>query len=154
MEPIRTSPPPPHAAQLRVWTLTSTAELQQLRAALQQELSGHPMLPDDDHGDVLDGIVLVATELATNAIRHGLPPTEIRLLRSDDHLILDVADHDLTTIPELADTRPLHAGGHGLHLAQAFSLDVGWYATEDSKHIWAIFPTQGESRVGSAAGPW
>src|SRR5690242_21620640 len=66
MEPIRTSPPPPHAAQLRVWTLTSTAELQQLRAALQQELSGHPMLPDDDHGDVLDGIVLVATELATN----------------------------------------------------------------------------------------
>jgi hypothetical protein len=43
-------------------------------------------------------------------------------------------------VPELADTRPLGAGGRGLHLAGAFSLDVGWYATERTKNIWASFP--------------
>jgi anti-sigma regulatory factor (Ser/Thr protein kinase) len=140
VEQLRTSPPPPHAEQLRVWTLNSTAELRLLRASLQQELTRHPLLAAEDREDILDRIVLVATELATNAIRHGIPPTEVRLLRNDRHLILDVADRDLTRIPELADTRPLHAGGRGLMLARSFSLDVGWYATTESKHIWASFP--------------
>lgn len=140
METIRTSPPPPHAEQLRVWTLTDTGELRLLRASLQQELTNHPLLAAEDRDDILDRIVLVATELATNAIRHGIPPTEVRLLRNSEYLVLDVADRDLTRIPELADTRPLHAGGRGLMLARSFSLDVGWYATEDSKHIWATFP--------------
>jgi hypothetical protein len=51
-----------------------------------------------------------------------------------------VADHDLSSIPELADTRPMGAGGRGLQIAQAVSLDVGWYATETTKNIWAAFP--------------
>lgn len=120
---------------LRQWTLTTTTELRGLRAAIHRELI-------DDPEDLVDRILLVATELATNAIRHGLPPTEIRLLAGGDRLILDVADHDLTTIPELSDTRPLDAGGRGLLLARSFSLDVGWYATVDTKHIWASFPLQ------------
>ena len=140
MDMIRTSPPPPHAEELRVWTLTSSGELRLLRASLQQELTSHPLLAAEDRDDILDRIVLVATELATNAIRHGIPPTQVRLLRNSEHLVLDVADRDLTRIPELSDTRPLHAGGRGLMLARSFSLDVGWYATDDSKHIWATFP--------------
>ncbi|SDT54368.1 ATP-binding protein [Actinoplanes derwentensis] len=142
MEQIRTSPQPPHAEQLRVWTLTSAGELRQLRASLHQELTSYPHLAADDREDILDRITLVATELATNAIRHGIPPTEVRLLRNDEHLVLDVADRDLSSIPELAGTRPLHAGGRGLMLARSFSLDVGWYATHDTKHIWATFPIQ------------
>ncbi|WIM92852.1 ATP-binding protein [Actinoplanes oblitus] len=142
MTSLRTSPPPPRAEHLRTWILTDATELRQLRASLHRELTGHPRLPAEDSDDILDRIVLVATELATNAIRHGIPPTEVRLLRNPDSLILDVADHDLSTIPELADTRPLHAGGRGLLLAQSFSLDVGWYATQDTKHIWAAFATR------------
>lgn len=53
---------------------------------------------------------------------------------------MEVADHDLSTVPELADTRPVKAGGRGLLLAQSFSLTVGWYATETTKNIWAAFP--------------
>ncbi|WP_229070092.1 ATP-binding protein [Actinoplanes sp. DH11] len=139
METIRTSPPPPYAELVKVWTLVSPTELKQLRAALQRELIAHPLLPDVDHDDILDRIVLVATELATNAFRHGLPPTEVRLMRNHENVILDVADHDLTSVPELAHTRPPHAGGRGLLLAITFSLDVGWYATDDAKHIWATF---------------
>ena len=34
------------------------------------------------------------------------------------------------------------AGGRGLMLARSFSLQVGWYATETTKHIWATFPIE------------
>lgn len=136
VERIRVASPPPTARPLRQWTLTSTTELRELRSSLQHALD----FVSDDPDDVIDRIVLVATELATNAIRHGLPPTEIRLLADTGRLILDVADHDLSSIPEPAGDRPLGEGGRGLLLARAFSLDVGWYATPDSKHIWATFP--------------
>lgn len=85
-------------------------------------------------------MVLVATELATNSIKYGIPPTIVRLLGTDDQFVLEVADHDLSTVPEPADTRPMNAGGRGLLLARSFSLDVGWYATADAKYVWATFP--------------
>jgi serine/threonine-protein kinase RsbW len=137
---LQTSPPPPEAEVLHAWILDDSTQLRQLRSALQQALTGHPLVAGESLGDVPERMVLVATELATNAIVHGRPPTEIRLLRSHDCFVLDVADHDLSTVPELADTRPLHAGGRGLQLARSFSLDVGWYATDTTKHIWASFP--------------
>lgn len=137
---LKTSPAPPDARELRLWTLTTSAQLRTLRAELYQELIGSPMTGADELDDLPEKMMLVATELATNAIRHGIPPTEVRLMRTADQFVLDVADHDLSTVPELAGTRPLGAGGRGLQLARSFSLDVGWYATERTKHIWATFP--------------
>ncbi|WP_229402665.1 ATP-binding protein [Micromonospora okii] len=143
MGSLRTSPPPPRAVELKSWPLTNAAELRGLRASLHEALTGHALAEGEELDDIPERIVLVATELATNALLHGLPPTTVRLLRDDDVFILDVADHDLATVPEPADTRQLGSGGRGLQLARAFSLDVGWYATQESKHIWASFPRQG-----------
>ncbi|SCE78699.1 ATP-binding protein [Micromonospora mirobrigensis] len=140
MGQLRTSPPTPQATEIQRWELTSAAELRTLRASLHRALTGEVLAEGAKLDDIPESVVLVATELATNALVHGLPPTTVRLLRTDRCFILDVADRDLTTVPELADTRPLGAGGRGLQLARAFSLDVGWYATEDTKHIWASFP--------------
>ncbi|WP_433294201.1 ATP-binding protein [Actinoplanes sp. CA-030573] len=140
MPELQTSPPPPQAQELHVWILDDSTQLRHLRGALHQALTGHPLVAGGTVGDVPERMILVATELATNAIVHGRPPTEIRLLRADDCFVLDVADHDLSTVPELADTRPQHAGGRGLQLARSFSLQVGWYATDTTKHIWASFP--------------
>lgn len=141
---LRTSPPPPDAKELRSWELTGSPQLRVLRADLVAAV--REFAPDLDDaldgglGDVPDRMILVATELATNALKHGLPPTTVRLLRTDAEFVLDVADRDLTQFPELADTRPINAGGRGLHLATVFSLEVGWYATAEAKHIWATFP--------------
>jgi two-component sensor histidine kinase len=85
-------------------------------------------------------MTVVANELATNALRHGLPPTVVRLLRAGDHLILDVADHDLNAAPEVVDDRPLGEGGLGLQLTQTFAVDIGWYTANRTKHVWASFP--------------
>lgn len=125
-----------------MWVLDNSAQLRVLRASLHRAVTGQTLVAGDSIGDVLERMVLVATELATNAIVHGRPPTEVRLLRGRDCFVLDVADRDLTRVPELADTRPLHAGGRGLQLARSFSLEVGWYATDTTKHIWATFPFQ------------
>ncbi len=147
---LRTSPPPPDAEELQTWVLDSTAQLHELRAGLIEALNRHDPSTRDELADVPDRMVLVATELATNAIRHGIPPTVVRLLQTRDGFVLDVADHDLTTIPELADTRPLDSGGRGLHLANAFALEVGWYASDSTKHIWAAFARTGPAEVRSA----
>jgi serine/threonine-protein kinase RsbW len=126
------------------WVLDSPAELRTLRGALYREICGREMSLGGSLDDVPERLVLVASELATNAIRHGLPPTIVRLLRNGTRFVLDVADHDLSVLPELADSRPVGAGGLGLKLAQQLSLEVGWFATDETKHVWAAFPVPGE----------
>jgi anti-sigma regulatory factor (Ser/Thr protein kinase) len=137
MSALSASAPSPEAAILRSWTLGTFGELRGLRASLRETIETHSV----GVGDLFDKMAVVATELATNALRHGLPPTQVRLLREDDRLILDVADHDLGTLPKIDDDRPLGAGGLGLRLTKTFAIDVGWYATEDTKHVWASFPS-------------
>ncbi|MFI7648933.1 ATP-binding protein [Micromonospora sp. NPDC049460] len=148
MGQLSSSPPPPQAVELRRWTLSEGADLRGLRASLHEELTGDVLGEGETLEEVPELVVLIATELATNALRHGRPPTIVRLLATDDHLVLDVADHDLGSLPELADTQPEGAGGRGLQLARALSLDVGWYATGTTKNIWASFPRT--ARLGGA----
>ncbi|WP_239117704.1 hypothetical protein [Paractinoplanes ferrugineus] len=57
-----------------------------------------------DPGDSVEWMPLVMTELATNALRHGLPPTVVRLLREGDRLIIDVAERSHSTS---VGTRPM-----------------------------------------------
>ena len=149
---LRTSPPP-DAEELDTWELETPAQLRELRAGLVKALNTHSDVPSDKLADIPDRMVLVATELATNAIKHGRPPTTVRLLRTPDEFVLDVADHDPTSFPELAETRPIDAGGRGLHLAQAFAVEVGWYASDHAKHIWAAFPADATKADATKADP-
>ena len=137
MSALRPSAPYPAAAELRCWTLGTFGELRTLRAALREAIETHT----DEVDDLFDKMAVVATELATNALRHGLPPTEVRLLRDHDRLIIDVADHDLVAAPKLDEDRPLGAGGLGLRLTREFAIDVGWYISDITKHVWAGFPS-------------
>ncbi|GAA2496617.1 hypothetical protein Ahu01nite_030270 [Winogradskya humida] len=134
---------PPAMTEIRRWVLDSPAQLKILRAALHEAITGQ-VLPV---GAVLDEIpekmVLVATELATNALRHGLPPTTTRLGRNGDRFVLDVTDHAPEVVPEYSEGRALGAGGLGLQLAKQFALDIGWYVESDTKHVWAEFPLPG-----------
>ncbi|MEH1098058.1 ATP-binding protein [Micromonospora sp. CPCC 205561] len=140
MAELSSSPPPPQAAELRRWTLSKAADLRALRASLHEELTGDVLGEGEALEEIPELVVLIATELATNALRHGIPPTIVRLLATDEYLILDVADHDLGSRPELTDDQPVATGGRGLQLARALSLDVAWYATGTTKNIWASFP--------------
>ncbi|WP_431935607.1 ATP-binding protein [Micromonospora sp. RP3T] len=140
MGQLRTSPPPPQAAELERWVLATPAELREVRALLRDALNRHGLVQGEDLDEVPHMVLLVVTELASNALRHGRPPTIVTLLATDDCFLLDVADHDVSSVPELSDIHPMDSGGRGLFLAQSISLDVGWYATGETKNIWASFP--------------
>ncbi|MFD0518644.1 ATP-binding protein [Paractinoplanes durhamensis] len=138
MTSLPASVPYPQAAEICRWTLAAFGDLGNLRAALRDAVSG---TLTTEKGDAVERMALVVTELATNALRHGLPPTVVRLLREGDRLIIDVADHDRHAEPTVDAGRPLGAGGLGLQLTRTFAADVGWYATDMTKHVWASFPS-------------
>jgi serine/threonine-protein kinase RsbW len=133
-----TSTRPPEAFQLvRGWVLGSTEELSALRMGILRELVAESGDPATVLDDVADNMVLIATELATNAIQYGLPPTEVSLLHTDHVYLLDIADHGTNGA---AEERPPGEGGFGLRIAQRLALDVGWYDEGDTKHVWAVLP--------------
>lgn len=139
MPSIPLAPLPQHLETVQTWTLGSVSELSGLRAELVEALvESHPEHAAA-HAELLDGMVLVCSELATNAIEHGHPPTVVRLL-SDGILVLDVMDHDPAGIPAIARGRGAGEGGLGLVLADLLAERVGWYPGDDTKHIWASFP--------------
>lgn len=120
------------------WTLSSADELSRLRAGLMEALSVTGS-DDDQLPDTPAKLALLATELATNALKHGLPPTTVQLSRQGDQWLIDVADHDVESVPVYAGERVPGAGGLGLHLARMLSVVVGWYPGTGTKHVWAIF---------------
>ncbi|MBO0919459.1 ATP-binding protein [Cellulomonas sp. zg-ZUI222] len=136
------SRPPEGFAPVRRWELASTAQLRTLRHQLADEIGAGTGAARQDLEATPDKLVLIATELAANALTHALPPTTVALSRTDDQWMLDVADHDPESAPVYAGARITGAGGLGLHLARRLSLEVGWYETDMTKNIWATFPVE------------
>ena len=122
--------PPEPDELVGTWTVASTADLRRLRAGLHEVLLHVPR-------SVSGPVVLVASELATNALRHGAPPAGIALHRGRSWWLLDVADGAVGAVPVLADRRPVGEGGFGLVVVGRLADEVGWYAEPDRKHVWA-----------------
>lgn len=140
---LASSAPPDRFVPVRTWSLDSVTDLARVRRELLDEVTAAHAAPQLTLGRVPENMVLVASELATNALQHGLPPTVLSLHTDGRDYLLDVCDSDLESIPMLAGERPVGAGGFGLLIARRLSQDVGWYTAESTKHVWAIFPAQG-----------
>ena len=137
---IHPSRPPAPSTKVAQWVLDSFGELRSLRASLHKTLTGEPLPEGGILDEVPEKVAVVATELATNALAHARPPTIVRLHRTEEAFILDVADEMPAASPEFAENRPPGAGGLGLRLASDLALDIGWYVNGDVKHVWAEFP--------------
>ncbi|MEV6825254.1 ATP-binding protein [Amycolatopsis sp. NPDC051102] len=103
------------------------AELARVRAWADHLLQD---LPEDQRVDAL----MVVDELTSNALRHGSPPRQVRLLRKRDWLSVEVDD---TCIDPACPRPPSPSGGHGLKLVAATSVSWGQWQRPTGKTVWA-----------------
>ena len=89
-----------------------------------------------------DGVRLVASELATNAMLHARTPFTVSLEQLARGVLLTVRDGS-PSAPESVEAKVMDTHGRGLFLVDYTSDD--WGVTEEpgaSKSVWASFVTQ------------
>jgi anti-sigma regulatory factor (Ser/Thr protein kinase) len=82
--------------------------------------------------DLTETALLLVSELATNAIRHGAPPVRLSLRLEKDRLRVEVTDSS-PALPQLAHPEPDQTGGRGLQIVQ--QLAVKWGASASPRRI-------------------
>ncbi|WP_402462445.1 ATP-binding protein [Isoptericola aurantiacus] len=136
------SPGAPTAARLvRSWTFHDADALACVRGHLQETLRGstEPWCGCSAEDTVLQDIVLVASELAANALEHAGTTARLELWCDGTTALISVTDRLPSVPPVLSPDRELGEGGFGLQLALRVADDVGWYRTAGEKHVWARF---------------
>ncbi|MBO0898772.1 ATP-binding protein [Cellulomonas sp. zg-ZUI222] len=134
--------PPEEFVPLRRWVLRSASELRAMRGDLREQLAASAPPPDGGDAAGPDNVVLVASELATNALAHGRPPAQVSLAVDGHAVLIVVSDCDTTHAPFLAQGREPGEGGFGLQIARRLSSSVGWWSDPGGKHVWATFPAE------------
>jgi anti-sigma regulatory factor (Ser/Thr protein kinase) len=105
---------------------------QAARAWIEDELAG---VLD---GEGLTSARLVATELVTNAFRHGRGAIVLRAELLEGRLRLHVIDEGEGVVPQIRPEGGGPHGGWGLQIVD--SLALRWGAFEGTTHVWADLP--------------
>jgi len=87
--------------------------------------------------DVLHDLVLIASELAANAVRHGSPPALLRLDRDDSSVRITVSNHGESPDPRILTAEPGADHGRGLAMVEQLADSVGWERHGDRLDVWA-----------------
>lgn len=96
--------------------------------------------------ELVDDMELVVSELATNALNHGLrlaeprapQPVHMSLVRRGPLVTCAFTDSG-SSVPVLRYSGPLDPGGLGLHIVESLSLRWGWSALSPyGKIVWAV----------------
>jgi anti-sigma regulatory factor (Ser/Thr protein kinase) len=96
--------------------------------------------------ELIENMELVVSELATNALRHGLRltgsprdcPVHMSLVRQGPLVTCAFTDPG-SSVPVLRYPGPLDTGGLGLHIVESLSHRWGWSAlAPQGKIVWAV----------------
>ncbi|KAB8192611.1 ATP-binding protein [Nonomuraea phyllanthi] len=118
----------------------TTASVHSARSFTTGALSGWGL------GELAENMELVVSELATNALRHGLrldepchqTPVHMSLVRRGALVTCAFTDPG-ASVPVLRYPGPLDTGGLGLHIVESLSLRWGWSAlAPHGKIVWAV----------------
>jgi hypothetical protein len=82
-------------------------------------------------------IVLLVTELVTNAVLHGEPPIQLRLRRTSAHVVVEV-DDSATFLPRRLRATPEDEHGRGLQLVSLLAHRWGTRPTVNGKSVWCV----------------
>ena len=84
---------------------------------------------------VIEDLVLLGSELVTNAIIHGRPPIEMRMRRTATDVILEVADA-ASFYPRRKRPSKFEEHGRGLAIVDVLAHDWGSRMTDGGKAVW------------------
>lgn len=90
---------------------------------------------------VANDAALVATELVTNALRHGPPPVVLDVALVADRVRISVADSSPAS-PQLSVPAVDAESGRGLALLDALSASWGSAAGPAGKQVWCELPSK------------
>jgi anti-sigma regulatory factor (Ser/Thr protein kinase) len=85
--------------------------------------------------DVAETAVLLATELVTNAVRHGRGRICLRMRRACHAMYVEV-DDDGSALPDRRHAEDDDEGGRGLQLVEALSEAWGTRPLDHGKSVW------------------
>ncbi|HET9091419.1 MAG TPA: ATP-binding protein, partial [Acidimicrobiales bacterium] len=80
-------------------------------------------------------VVLLASELVTNAVLHGREPVELRLSRRAGELLLEVFDA-AGSLPRRRHPTAADESGRGLQMVRLLSSETGVRLAADGKWVW------------------
>jgi anti-sigma regulatory factor (Ser/Thr protein kinase) len=101
-----------------------------------------------------DIVLLVASELLTNAVQHATASVEVRVEFHERYTRVDVLD-DGDGWPLLRHVDPLsEAGGRGLSIVDRLSTAWGVEDLIPGKQVWSIIATTPPPRAASAVRSW
>ena len=84
-----------------------------------------------------DTVLLLVSELVTNAVRHARTPFELSVKVRGPQVTVSVVDHDRAHQPRLRHPAALDTSGRGLHLVQQLSNSWGTeLVSRDAKRVW------------------
>ena len=122
-------PAPPREARLRL--CPDTSEVAQVRRLLRRLLSSWRLDDLVEEGDV----ELLATEIATNAVRHAGTEATVTVCYLGDRIRVEVGDRS-SALPRIRTPDGSRAGGRGLPLVDALSSSWGVIEAADGKRVW------------------
>ncbi len=100
-----------------------------------RDYAAHVLRDNYDGAPARADIVLVVSELVTNAIRHAGGHGALRLVVGLDNVRIEVDDHQTRLRPRSTDVNL--RGGRGLALVAAVSARWGVVTRHDGKTVWA-----------------
>jgi anti-sigma regulatory factor (Ser/Thr protein kinase) len=112
--------------------LNGATDLRDARTCLRRVCESN-----DVSEDRTDAAVLILSELAGNAVRHGLPPVECEAALDSDDVLVTVHDGAPVLPVQRAAAASSDESGRGLLLVSALSRSWGWAPTARGKQVWA-----------------
>ena len=97
-------------------------------------------LRDQGFAGDYDTVLLLASELVTNAVRHAATPFEIRVDVERDGVHIEVIDGDGDHPPEVRHPGPDDTNGRGLLLVDQLSAGWGTDRVGGNKAVWFEVP--------------
>ena len=93
------------------------------------------------HGDAVDTLLLLVSELVTNAIEHGSGPLHMMLDSVDGRVRMEIQDGSLA-VPRQRDANLLAEGGRGQMIVEALADSWGVREASGGKSVWFELDTR------------